>query len=118
MSFTILNNHLAARCPCGGGTAHDEVIAKAGPPTVEFAPAPTVEVEPPQPWGRLGYIVQALLRGCGVCGSRRRCWLRWHVEVFACPVCDRQVDEFDPAFEAVVSECFGLFGPAKGSNIR
>ncbi len=35
------------------------------------------------------------------CHERVRCW-RWHVEVFTCPTCKREVDECDPQFGAVV----------------
>jgi hypothetical protein len=50
-----------------------------------------------------GLLRLLTLRPCRepFCNERVRCW-RWHVEVFTCPTCKREVDEFDPQFGAVV----------------
>ncbi len=52
-----------------------------------------------------GILRLLTLRPCRepFCNERVRCW-RWHVEVFTCPTCKREVDEFDPQFGAVVDQ--------------
>jgi hypothetical protein len=52
-----------------------------------------------------GLLRLLTLRPCRepFCNARVRCW-RWHVEVFTCPTCRRDVDEFDPHFGAVLNE--------------
>ncbi len=50
-----------------------------------------------------GILRLLTLRPCRepFCKERVRCW-RWHVEVFTCPTCKREVDEYDPQFGAVL----------------
>ncbi len=50
-----------------------------------------------------GLLRLLMLRPCRepFCNERVRCW-RWHVEVFTCPTCKREVDEFDPQYRAVL----------------
>ncbi len=50
-----------------------------------------------------GLLRLITLRPCRepFCKERIRCW-RWHVEVFTCPTCKREVNEFDPQFGAVL----------------
>ncbi len=55
-----------------------------------------------------GLLRLLTLRPCRepFCNERVRCW-RWHVEVFRCPTCKREVDEFDPQFGAVIDATIG-----------
>lgn len=57
-------------------------------------------------WTRVVQALNALDRlvlrlPCNICGDRRRCW-RWHVEVFDCPTCGAEIDEFHPRFPSVI----------------